>query len=811
MSKVESFTEQLTMSEMSFILGDNDFGYVYPQGNVTDISKIKDGLQKAGGKPKECELDDYSKGGNGKAKPEFIVTLKSDPNTIIVIECKKNARNHKTELLNKPNGYAVDGALYYAKFLKNDYNVIAVGVSGVDKDKLSVDVYYWPKGQDQALYQKKLHGIFLTPENYLRAINGEKISKSYSLDEIRETAIDFHNRLRTIKVTERIKPIFIAGILIALEDQDFARDYINLSSFNSVMTALANAIDIVLDDSDISKQKKENIKSSFKTIGQNEKLKQIPIGSDNSITWYIEQLEMKIKPMMNNADSSLDALGVFYHEFVKYSGGDGSGLGIVLTPQHLTDFMCELAEIDENSYVADICCGSGSFLVSAMNYMFKKTSDPAKYENIRKHQLHGIELDSDLYVLAIANMIIRKDGKSNVIHGDCFDNVKVTTLLNASKKRIDGNGKTQNDNVGLTAGLLNPPYSQKDIVELEFVEQLLKLLVKGSKAAVVVPMSCAIGTKFKDVRKRLFDKHTLKAAFSMPDDIFYPTATNVCVMVWEAHKPHDSSVKTFFGYCKDDGFVKRKKLGRVDVFERWENIKTEWLKLYKNSEAKIGLSAKKEVRHSDEWLVEAYMETDYSALQDEDFNRTIRDYLAYLVKNGLIDLSQAIKPNNNKSVLLEIDKWVAFEMKDIFSFSKGKRLTKADMIAGKLNYIGAISDNNGVRQLIDATPTHKGNCITVNYNGSVGEAFYHKYDFWASDDVNVLKIKNKDLTPEIGLFLCTVIKANKFRFGYGRKWTLEKMKETIIKLPTTKDGSIDWVFIETYIRGLPYAERLPIL
>tara|TARA_R100000656_G_scaffold121123_1_gene95853 strand:- start:2738 stop:4672 length:1935 start_codon:yes stop_codon:yes gene_type:complete len=636
--KIESYSEQLTRLEMRFTLGKNPFGYVYPQGNISNIEKIQNLLSEAGGKPKECDINDYSKGGKGKAKPEFIITFEHEHDTIIVIECKRTSRNHATLEFKKPHSYAVDGALYYAKFLKQEYNVIAIGVSGTDKGRTLLDVYYWQKNQDNFTHQKKLHNIFLEPDNYLKAIKGEKISKSYSLDEIRETAIDFHNKLRTIKVTERQKPIFIAGILIALEYPDFARDYINLTSFSTLISQLSNAIDKVLDDSDISRAKKNDIKVALKSIGQNEKLKQIPIGVDNSIRWYIEQLEMKIKPMMNNADSSLDALGVFYHEFVKYSGGDGSGLGIVLTPQHLTEFMCELAEINEDSYVADICCGSGSFLVSAMNKMFEKTSDPQKYRNIRKHQLHGIELDQDLYLLAIANMIIRKDGKSNIIFGDCFDDKTIKALLEAAKKRVDRDEKIHEDNIGLTAGLLNPPYSQTDLVELEFVEQLLKILVKGSKASVVVPMSCAIGTKFKDVRKRLFDKHTLKAVFSMPDDIFYPAGgTNVCVMVWEAHRSHDPSVKTFFGYYKDDGFVKRKKLGRVDVLNRWESIKTQWLSLYRNSEVVEGLSAKQEVKHSDEWLAEAYMKTDYSILTKEDFEKTVRDYFSYLVKNGITE------------------------------------------------------------------------------------------------------------------------------------------------------------------------------
>ena len=162
--------------------------------------------------------------------------------------------------------------------------------------------------------------------------------------------------------------------------------------------------------------------------------------------------------------------------------------------------------------------------------------------------------------------------------------------------------------------------------------------------------------------------------------------------------------------------------------------------------------------------------------------------------------------NKKKRMPFDASKWKPFRMREIFNFSKGKRLTKDDMIEGKTNYIGAISDNNGIRQFIDAAPTHKGNCITVNYNGSVGEAFYQKDDFWASDDVNVLTLKESCLTVSKGLFLCTVIKTNKFRFGYGRKWTLAKMKETILWLPVNAQNKPDWFFMENYVMQLPYAD-----
>ncbi len=617
---VEKYTESLTLKQMNCVIGENRFGYVFPQGDVSGIDKIEKLLKQAGGKPKECDLEDYLQGGKGKARPEYIITFHDDTQTIIVVECKNSVRKHCSQSINRPNGFAVDGVLYYAKFLKQEYNVVAIAISGTTVQKMKVDTYYWAHGQNEYTKLEKAKDIILEPENYLKLVKGEKLKKAYSLDEIRNTAIDMHNALREIKVTETHKPIFVAGILIALNDRDFSKSYSMLPSYNSVMQNIQNAIENMLNNSDIRNSRIRYIKQVFNTLQENTKFSGIPLGHSKSISWYIEQLEMKIKPMMDYADNTVDALGVFYHEFIKYSGGDGSGLGIVLTPQHLTEFMCDLANVNKNSRVVDICCGSGSFLVTAMSKMFQDAT-PDEIENIRKNSLYGVEFDDGLYTLAIANMIIRKDGKSNIYKGDCF-NQDITDEL-----------KSKHINIGL----INPPYSQKDVVELEFVEHLLDILTVGGTGVVVVPMSCAIGTKFKDVRERLMKKHTLQAVFSMPDDIFYPTATNVCVMVWEAHTPHDSSRETFFGYCKEDGFLKRKKLGRIDALGRWKEIETQWLALYRNRDVVDGRSARHCVGIEDEWLCEAYMQTDYSQLSKEDFQQTVNDYLAYLVKSGDIN------------------------------------------------------------------------------------------------------------------------------------------------------------------------------
>ena len=466
-----------------------------------------------------------------------------------------------------------------------------------------------PRGKD----------VLYSPENYINLIQGKKVQKAVSIEDIQKLALEMHNNLRALKMTERAKPVFIAGILIALKNENFVSDYRNLTSFSALLNLLQQSINEELNNSGIRPEKIADIKTHFQMIGKNGKLKEIPLPHDNSLLWYVEQLETKIKPMMDYSSEAVDALGIFYHEFVKYSGGDGSGLGIVLTPQHLTEFMAELADVNQNSKVVDICCGSGAFLVTAMSKMFKNAT-LQQISKIRNESLFGVESDDDIYTLAIANMIVRGDGKSNIFYGDCFNKDIISRL---KEKKIN-------------IGLINPPYSQRDHSELEFTESMLDILITGGTGVVVLPMSCAIGTKFKEERERLFKKHTLKAVFSMPDDIFYANnaSTNVCVMVWEAHKPHDSSQNTFFGYYKDDGFVKAKKLGRIDKFHKWENIKKEWIALYREKDIKDGLTAKKPVKWNDEWLCEAYMETDYSKLTEADFEKTVRDYLSYLVKTG---------------------------------------------------------------------------------------------------------------------------------------------------------------------------------
>lgn len=179
-----------------------------------------------------------------------------------------------------------------------------------------------------------------------------------------------------------------------------------------------------------------------------------------------------------------------------------------------------------------------------------------------------------------------------------------------------------------------------------------------------------------------------------------------------------------------------------------------------------------------------------------------------LLHSKPLTTSNAVKPR-----LFDTHVWKWFKLggdDGLFDIRKGKRLTSDDQTDGSTPYIGAIDSNNGVSNYIGQNPIHDGNTISLSYNGSVGEAFYQPVPYWATDDVNALYLHDEygTLTSAAGLFVCTVLKHDKYRYSYGRKWTLDNMNNTMVKLPTTPEGKPDWQWMENYIKSLPYGDRL---
>lgn len=158
----------------------------------------------------------------------------------------------------------------------------------------------------------------------------------------------------------------------------------------------------------------------------------------------------------------------------------------------------------------------------------------------------------------------------------------------------------------------------------------------------------------------------------------------------------------------------------------------------------------------------------------------------------------------DRTPLLPRDEWLDFRLDELFTLKKGKRVTKADRVAGTTRFIGASDKNNGITDLCDLEPIFEAGTLTVPYNGSVGFAFYQDEPYWASDDVQVL-IPKSLVDKWALLFVSAMIRFEKDRFTYGYKWNLARMRATTIHLPATASGDPDWEHMSAYMQGLPFS------
>ncbi len=732
-----------------------------------------------------------SKKGQGRGKPEFIITFKRNADLIIVIECKAETSKHESPNKDKYADFAVDGVLLYSSYLSKDFDVLAIAVSGETKENLRVSHFLHLKNERKSV---EVFGDKLLPaqdylDGYLKS--PEKFRQDYNT--LLEFTKKLNEKLHTYKILESQRSLLISCILIALEDEAFKTSYAKKITPKSLAEFLTKTVSEKLEEANISGTRLENLNTQFGFIKTDTSLST----KDKILKELIDEIDENINQFIKTHEY-FDVLGQLYIEFLRYANSD-KGLGIVLTPPHITELFADLAQVNKNSIAYDNCTGTGGFLISAMKKMIEDANgDSEKIAEIKANQLIGVEYQAHIFALAVSNMYIHQDGKTNITNGNCFDE-NVINEIKAKKP---------------TVGFLNPPYKgnkKNDVDELEFILNNLECLVDGGICVAIVPMERALATSGRtlELKKQLLAKHTLEAVLSMPDELFASSKASsvTCVMIFKAHKSHDSSVETYFGYYKNDEFEKRKHLGRLDVFGKWAETSNKWVNYFRRKKEEAGFSINKTVTANDDWSVENYLETDYSNLSKSHFVTSVRNYLSFCVKEGYLDLfNNFISQTSLQNIDLNIENWTYFKLTDksLFDIKKGKRLTKEDFIVGNTPFIGAIDGNNGYRDFIEQQPIHEKNTITINYNGSVAEAFFQPKDFWASDDVNVLYPKF-ELNTFNALFLTTVIRLEKFRFNYGRKWGLERMKESLIKLPT-KNGKPDFDFMEFYIKSFNISE-----
>lgn len=373
----------------------------------------------------------------------------------------------------------------------------------------------------------------------------------------------------------------------------------------SVMT---NSILNTLNKS-LEKDKQQNLKLNilvevYSEIKMNMSNNQEAI--NNFIEWVSEISDCVNSDLWNGED----VMGIFFNEFNRYKKKSESGQ--VFTPDHITSFMYRLLDVNMNDKVLDATCGSGAFLVKSMCNMIKEAggvnTDEAKH--IKSCQLFGIEFDREIFALACANMLIHKDGKTNLEQLDTRTPEAVAWM------------KAK----GITKVLMNPPYERKYGC-LKIVQNVLSAVPVGTKCAFILPDK-KLEKDLTDKRygNKLLKNNTLTTIIKLPENLFFGVGVTTSIFVFEAGKPQKD--RNIIGYyIEEDGLETVKNQGRQDIKGRWQEYEDYWIKAIQD-----GVDERYNTRQVINPLehISYQMPEKPFEIYEEDFIKTMMDYELFI-------------------------------------------------------------------------------------------------------------------------------------------------------------------------------------
>lgn len=655
--------------------------------------------------------------GKNKGTPDFTITVDYD-DIIIVIECKPDINYHQTydDLNDYKNGigkpddvkrYCINGVLHYAQYLNSYHDIVAIAISGTC-DKNKVTSFVLPKSKNlsdiKLLENGSLSNSLMMISEYKKELDlkleRNRLANNEVFNNLSIYAVVCANYLRANNISSKDRAGFISAIVLALTNEDsslyintkasidstndYRKHFKDLIGKEAITQLISSLNDIWKNKDKIPSIKQEALSEYYNRILTKSLLNK-PEGvdkkyfkyGDNVLSCCIYSIYENIILILKN-HKDLDIMGTFYTVFLKYTKGDAKDKGIVLTPKHITDLFCDLAEffldrpLDETVKVLDICCGTGGFLISVLNridYNIERLNISRKEKNkkkdfVRKRCLLGVEFEPEMFALAYANMRFHGDGKSNLyscssllkdayptsnkgIAGKDPITQKYTSLEKELSKEILYNEKEETFKINdrfIDVGMINPPYSlisnktkeTKEKLdgqrELDFVKSMLHYLRKGGIGIAIIPMSCA-SNKGSNLRKDILKDHTLLACMSMPKQLFQNSnvGTSTCIMVFKAHISHkDYNKPTFMSRWLDDGFVTIPHKGRYDKNNQWFIKKQSWLQqLQPNYQLDNTISLYKSIKDNQECLAEAYVKTNWNKVNNKIFEEQLKKYVLY--------------------------------------------------------------------------------------------------------------------------------------------------------------------------------------
>lgn len=326
-----------------------------------------------------------------------------------------------------------------------------------------------------------------------------------------------------------------------------------------------------------------------------------------------------------------DVMAIFFNEFTRYKGK--SEHGQVFTPEHIASLMFKIADISHKNNVLDACCGSGTFLVKAMAYMINEVNNNVELViDIKQNRLFGIEMDKSVFSLACANMLIHKDGKSNI---ECLDSKDKEASEWIKSKKI-------------SKVLMNPPYEKKN-KPFEIIENVLNSVEIGADCLFLLP-NAKLRTNINRANK-LLKKHRITHIIKLPD-IFQGMAStgDICIFKFKAHYPQNNE-KIIGFHIPEDGLETVKNQGRQDINEKWSNeLEPYWVNAIKTNEDQRYNT--KKIIDPNEYL-EYPDDFEEQDLFKEDFEKVILDRI--LFENPELAEQLEKKSKNNPNGLTQKD------------------------------------------------------------------------------------------------------------------------------------------------------------
>ncbi len=322
------------------------------------------------------------------------------------------------------------------------------------------------------------------------------------------------------------------------------------------------------------------------------------------IDWVVEISEC----VNSNEWRGEDVMGIFFNEFNRYKKKSESGQ--VFTPEHITDFMYKVLDVNKDDYILDATCGSGGFLVKAMANMIREAGgmQTNAAAEIKSSHLYGIEFDREIYALACANMLIHKDGKTNLEQMDARTESACEWI------------KTK----PITKVLMNPPYENKYGC-MTIVENVLDNVPPHTQCAFILPDK-KLEKAGKTQIKRILKNHRLRKVMKLPEDLFFGVGVTTSIFIFEAGVPQDG--KEFFAcYMESDGLVTVKNKGRHDVYGRWADIEAHWIEVMEKQSGDETCQWVDPAEHLSYQVPQKPFE-----IFEEDFRKTAMDYVMFQKK-----------------------------------------------------------------------------------------------------------------------------------------------------------------------------------